>query len=180
MASVSLSTPWVLFYHEVQAFFKEDPEIRVIYDNEFYELKIYVDNPKNKAEAIRKLLPETLTFGNVELKIIVYPSNRSLRASAPMIEDIEAALEGNKALYKIEKVYGVFSNPIYYVIFNKEVVQYHTDDLSDRNGIRSTLYQDIAKEIFKEREGVFYCTAIDSDNIVYTTTTINPYIFANG
>ena len=34
------------------------------------------------------------------------------------------------------------------------------DDLSDAHGICSTLYQDLAKEVFGESEGIFFCTEV--------------------
>lgn len=53
---------------------------------------------------------------------------------------------------------GIFSNPITYIVFKNKVVQFWNDDLSDIYGNRSTLYQDIAKEIFGESSGIFFCT----------------------
>ena len=41
-------------------------------------------------------------------------------------------------------------NSFTYVVFEKEVVQYWNDNLGDINGLRSTLYQDLAKEIFAD------------------------------
>ena len=58
----------------------------------------------------------------------------------------------------VEEVTGIFSNPITYVVFVNEVVQYYNDNLSDIHGLRSTLYQEIAKDIFETRLGVYYCT----------------------
>ena len=43
-------------------------------------------------------------------------------------------------------------------VFAKEVVQYWNDSLSDPYGKVSTLYQDIAKDIFEDTDGVMFCT----------------------
>ena len=47
-----------------------------------------------------------------------------------------------------------------YVLFKKEVVQYDSDDISDFHGVCSTLYQDLAKEIIGEDEGIYFCTDV--------------------
>ena len=64
------------------------------------------------------------------------------------------------AVVDIETVSAVFDD-ITYIIFEKEVVQYFADDLGDLHGINSTLYQDLAKEIFGESSNIHFCT--DSD-----------------
>lgn len=61
------------------------------------------------------------------------------------------------------------------MLFKKEVVQYFTDNLGDYNGYRSTLYENIARDIFGDIVGVFFCTNdmyyhtfVGSDDIVGT------------
>ena len=167
MAKLNLSPPWVQFYHEVDALFKYDSEVQVIYDDSeepTYKLKLYVSST-SKADALSLLLPEKKTFGSSVLEIEVIPANvktglyNSFMANPDNIAGVlKEALCGNDALSYIKEVVGVFTNPLYYVVFRKEVVQYFTDDLSDINGVRSTLYQEIAKEVFGELDGVYFCT----------------------
>jgi len=52
----------------------------------------------------------------------------------------------------------IFNNSITYVVFKPEIIQYYTDSLADARGICSTLNQEIAKDIFGEIPGVFFCT----------------------
>lgn len=151
---VNLVTPWGEYFNQLEAFFKEDDGVRVEYDNEAMAIKIYVEGDA-KADALSKLLPTSKKFGNVEVKVNIIPAN-SLDTSR--ISLFRRALEGNKAVADIETVYGVSSNDFSFVIFEPEVVQYYNDDLSDFNGICSTLYQDLAKELFGENEGVYFCT----------------------
>ena len=56
-----------------------------------------------------------------------------------------------------------FQDEINYVIFANEVVQYYNDDMRDFNGVRSTLYQYIADELFKTRPDTHYCTEKKGD-----------------
>ena len=157
MARLNLLPAWTIFYHELEVFFAKDPEVRVVYDNEEPRIKLYVEE-KTKAEALRALLPSEKTYGSIVLKIDIIPSNvreRSINSDAFLYE---IALYNNPILSYIKVVKGIFSNNLTYVVFENKVVQYFNDDLGDVHGLCSTLYQDIAKEIFKEKEGVFFCT----------------------
>lgn len=158
MAKLGLSSPWVVYYRKVEAMFKQDSEVRVIFDEERKELSLFVADEK-KANALMKLLPEEVDFGNVTLKVIVVPPNTDKVDSVE--SDIVDAFVGNPALSYVQRVDGIFSNPIIYVVFEKEVVQYFTDNLSDIHGIESTLYQNIAKDIFNHVDNVYYCTDIE-------------------
>lgn len=161
MKKVKLSPPWVVYYHEIDALFKNDEDIELNFDETTTTINIKVKGSA-KADALEQLLPHEVTFGSVILYIKVTPSNTKLSRAA-LIRD---AFTGNKAFSYMETFPDVMSNPITFAVFKKEVVQYFTDDLSDIYGIRSTLYQDIAKEIIGEDEGVYFCTDVnDFDEI---------------
>ena len=167
MATVNLVSPWVNYYREVEALFRNDPEVRVIYFEDNNKLRLYVDSGK-KAEAISRLIPVERKFGNVTLLIEVIPGNKEkLTSEAENL--FKAAFDGNKALSFIQTISGIFTNELTYVVFIPEVVQYYTDDLGDIHGIRSTLYQDIAKEVFADCgiENVYFCTDITAEVGVY-------------
>lgn len=156
----TLSPPWIKYYHEIEAFFAEDPDVKVVYYPEEQEVCLYVEG-QEKADALTNLLPSEKDFGNVVLHVMVIPANKNcnckdLRAT---VLDIADAFEGNNAVEFCKAVQGIYSNPMYYIVFKKKVVQYFTDDLGDYYGVRSTLYQDIAEEIFEPVEGVYYCTS---------------------
>ena len=155
---VNLSSPWVIYYRKLESFFELDPDVEVILEGgEEYQpvIRLYVDNSR-KADALQELLPNEKKFGNVKVPIIVIPSNNT----SSKLDLLKVALEGNDAVVDIETVSAVFDD-ITYIIFEKEVVQYFADDLGDLHGINSTLYQDLAKEIFGESSNIHFCT--DSD-----------------
>lgn len=150
---MKLSSPWVNFYREVEALFKQDDEVRVVFDDENYELRIYVDNSR-KADALSQLLPTEKAFGNVVVKVTVVPSNANI---ASKVDALREAFCGNPALasvFEIETPMGRLN----YAVFQNRVVQYFNDDLGDIDGKRSTLYQEIAKDVFGEDIGLFFCT----------------------
>lgn len=164
---LALSAPWVTFAREVGAMFDDDPAIRVEYDDENVEVKLYVEGVK-KAEAISQLLPVEKAFGGVKLKITVIPANEQFSVDKQKQLFLDA-FEGNPVFEAAVTAEGIFSNPITYVVFRKRVVQYYNDDLGDINGIRSTLYQDIAKNIFEGQvQGTYFCT--DTKDPVFDET----------
>jgi hypothetical protein len=138
--------------------FKEDPQVRVELDEDKYEVKLYVSDV-DKAEALSKLLKNSIEFGNITLKVTVIPPNY---AETDIRALYEKALEGNGAIVDYLTIDMLDRN---YVICKNKVVQYYNDDLSDANQICSTLYQNIAKDVFVERAGICFSTEPGDDVI---------------
>ena len=157
--TIKMAPPWVTYANALMAMFEKDPDIKVTYDNENLGVKLYV-NGFAKADALTKLLPAEKAFGNVTLKISVVPANDNPEDMVKLFRD---AFFGNEAVADIwtAPMEVTQSNPLTYVIFRKEVVQYYNDDLSDAHGNRNTLYQEIAKEIFEDHQGIFFCTDVE-------------------
>lgn len=156
--NLKLSTPWVTLYRQINALFGEDPDVRVEYsagDGEDPLIKLYV-NGSEKAEAIGAILPSKYEFGNVVVEVCIIPANVAVSTA----DLYRKAFEGNPAFSYAVTVDGVFTNPINYIVFRNKVVQFFNDDLSDVNGNETTLYEDIAREVFHEKGGVSYCTDI--------------------
>lgn len=172
MAKLQLVSPWVNVYHELNALFREDRDVTVIFDEEETEVKLYV-NGAEKAEALEKLLPGSKKFGSVTLKISIIPANtdamsyptpykrRQPYTVRRLMNDVQelfiSAFHGNPAFSFTDRV-NLQTNEIIYVVFRNEVVQYYNDDLGDYYGQCSTLYQSIAADIFKPIDNVHYCT----------------------
>ena len=163
MAIIKKSAPWVTYYREVNELFKKDKDVFVVFDEENVELKIYVKD-QIKASAIQYLMPTEKEFGNVVLKIDVIPTNgKELReVSTSNIVTIACdAFRDNDAVYMVTDVRAVFD--LVYVIFRKEVVQFFDDNIGDINGNYSTLYEVIARNVFKDI-GIKYCTDCGKEN----------------
>ena len=155
MGKLKLSAPWITFYHEIEAMFGEDPEIRIVFDEDNYKIKLYVDNAE-KADALTQILPAEKVFGNIIVKVVVIPANK---LKEDVLSIYEKAFKGNPVLSYVKRVEGtIFAYPASYVVFKNKVVQFFNDDLSDVNGYRSTLYQEIAKDIFENKNGIYFCT----------------------
>ena len=158
MEGLSKSAPWVTSARKIKAIFGSDPEIKVNYvDGSEPEVTLLVNNP-TKADALTKLLPDTMIFGNVILKITIIPSNLE-----ETFEDlIKRAFAGNPIVSYIENGDGPFGSTVCFVAFVNEVIQYFDDRLDDPYGLDSALAEDICRELFVSTEGfgssVRFCT----------------------
>ena len=172
MAEVRLkiSPPWVTYINKVQAMFDPDPQIacNAVWGGANPSITLATNNPE-KAAALLKLLPEEVSFGNVKLSINVDCNTISNQAFASAKELFETAFEKNPVFeYAVVPPSSSWFVPFTYVVFKKEVVQFFNDNLNDCHGIVSTLYQDIAEEIFPTTSNItggniYYCTAVDME-----------------
>lgn len=156
---LKLSPPWITYVNEVNALFKNDPDISVVYDSSKIRLALYVKGAE-KASAISQLMPLEKNFGNISLKIFVIPENGG---KLHLIKDKEKifiyAFENNPVLsFVLTAPSDIWDFNSVYVVFKNEVVQFFNDNLKDIRGNMSTLYQDIAEDVFEEIYGVSYCT----------------------
>jgi len=155
MGKVAMSPPWYDYANKIQALFSRDPDVTVRFEDSDLTLKLMVSKIE-KCEALQKLLPEKVKFGNVEMKVIIIPSNKTMNK----LDLFRTAFDGNDAVTQIQEEDGVFSNPIMYIAFRKEVIQYYSDNLGDINGNKSCLMEDIAREVFRDSNNgvVLFCT----------------------
>lgn len=153
MSNLKISSPWVNYYHEIDALFGLDPEIRVDINEGENTVTLYVDNAE-KAEAIARLLPAERAFGNVTVKTKVVPANQLQSSRLGLFQ---RAFKGNPA-FAFTKSFEGQPYGFCYVVFANKVVQYFADNLQDVNGNRSTLYEEIARDLFGEDGDVFFCT----------------------
>ena len=158
--NMKISAPWVTFAHQVETFFDGDPDILVDYDDLEKKLTLRVSGT-DKADALTELLPAEKNFGGVTLKIVVVPANEK---KTPWML-IENALRGNVNYSRTITVPIDGSSAFTYACFKKVVAQYWNDNLGDPNGLVSCLYQDLAREIFNEKNGVFFCTDSEDDSM---------------
>ena len=118
-------------------------------------------------------------FGEVSLKIIVVPSNKDKLTDTIKEEILDnpyaVAFKGNPILTSIKQLDTIVMGTITYVVFENVVVQYYNDNLYDINGMCSTLYQEIAKKVFKENINVHFCTELINMMVYKNNLNINDY-----
>ena len=150
---VQVSPPWITLYKMVSKLFERDSEVEVEYNENTYAINLYVKNQR-KADALLKLLPMSKEYGNITVSINVIPANQEEESR---IELFQEAFSGNGAVSCFYTECGP-TQDINYVAFDPVVVQFFNDQLDDANGLKSTLYADIAKEVFGMQDGIFFCT----------------------
>lgn len=159
--------PWTTYINKLQALFDGDPEIAFNIDWSGNSPSVVLATYNaDKAAALTNLLPTEKVFGSVTLTIGIDCEKISNRAFANPKELFETAFSKNPALAYVVNTDGYWFIPFTYVVFANCVVQFFNDDLSDPHGVMSTLYQEIAKEVFADvnfNTGVSYCTAVDND-----------------
>ncbi len=155
-----LSPPWITYYREVEALFKNDPNVRVEFNEGAMEVMIFV-NGSIKAMAIERLMTQRVTFGNVELKISVFPAN--LQSADDDLELIKIAFDGNDAL-KYTKTVETLLGTHRYAVFKKDIAQFYNDNMTDLHGVTSMLYANIALDVLPPMGDVLITT--DSDDFV--------------
>jgi hypothetical protein len=146
MAKLKLSPPWSIFYDEVSAMYKRDPEVKVVMDEANYTIYVFVNNPR-KSAAIAQILEQEKRFGRITLKVQVPPPDSLTEEFADGVELYRAAFENNPRLSFVQPKTSIFDTS-FYVVFKNEVVQYFNDDISDINSQCSTLAEYIARDIF--------------------------------
>lgn len=165
MDKAKLVAPWVHYYRKIEAMFKDDPEVIVEYDNENVKVKLYVDN-LGKADALARILPQKKMFGNVTLTIDIIPTNTV--GKSKLIDLFEKAFDGNPIVEEFQTVSSPgLSNDVNFIVFENKVVQYYNDDAGDLHGLRSTLYEDIARELFPDVRGIYFCTQPECDSDLF-------------
>lgn len=148
---IDLLPPWEVYAQKIKAMFDGDPDIKIEVVDQPHIVKIKVNN-QTKADALSQLLPEKILYGSVTVAIKVTPVNNGDH----FLDLINRALDGNPNFAYTKVTTGVF--PGRYVVMKKKVAQYPSDNLYDPHGVTSTLYADLAMDLFGGPNGVFYCT----------------------
>ena len=161
--NVEMQSPWVTYYNKINALFGSDPEIEVnldTTDSANPKITLYVDNTV-KANSINMLLKSEVDMGNIKLTVsAVCPNNKvsSAKAGAAIIE---SAFKNNPIFKEAVTVETLIGN-ISYAIFQKEVIQFYNDDLTDAWGNFNGLAEDIMREVIDDKNTaiatVNFCT----------------------
>jgi hypothetical protein len=167
---LKLSPPWITYIHKLTELFDPDPQIafNISESSKGPSVTLSTSNG-DKAAALLKLLPSEKKYGNITLEINVDCDHVSNLAFPSPKVLFETAFKGNPvfayAVCPTEEGYWYIGAT--YVVFQNRVVQFFNDNLNDCHGVISTLYQDIAAEIFEDADiyGVYYNTNVEVGNL---------------
>ena len=159
---LKLAPPWITYINKLQAILDPDPQIAFNVDWHAPSVTIACNNGEKNA-ALKILLPDHMTWGNIDMPINI-DGPITNRAFVSRKELFETVFKGNSAFaYCVAPAEeGYFFVDFVYVVFKNCVVQFFNDNLNDAHGIVSTLYQDIANELFVNiGDGVHFCTDVE-------------------
>ena len=155
LEKLELSSEWVLYYCKLKALFDKDEDVDINFNSGIPEISMNVKD-REKAYAIRTLIPSEIIFGNVILKINVAYIGPDIKNGSLF----KQAFKGNPIISYIKSVDGILDDPLEYIVFKPDVVQYFADNLSDINGNITSIYENIAKDVFGDITDVKFCTDI--------------------
>ena len=157
MEKVKLSPPWDEYARKLTVLFQQDEEIHLEYKEHENKITIWVDNT-DKYEALVNLLPDHVDFGGHVLDIEIVPADISDEQKDNRYY-LKKLFRGNGAVSEIRDA-EIGAAAVTYIEFEKEVVQFWNDNLADLHGVKSTLMEDIARDIMPETTNVFYGTDV--------------------
>ena len=163
---LKLAPPWITYVNKLQALFDPDPQLA--FNIDYDEMTVTIaGNNGDKNAALWCLLPEEKIFGNIVLRIVIDGpvSNIAFTTQKALFD---TAFDGNPIYaYSVTPGDESWFYSATYVVFKNCVVQFFNDNLNDCHGVLSTLYQDIASEIFEDADlnGVYYNTDIERGNL---------------
>jgi len=162
---LKLSPPWITYVNKLQALFDGDPQIAFnISGTDCGNMTVTLAcNNGEKNTALQRLLPTEKQFGNITLHIVIDgPIANIVFLNQKALFD--TAFFGNPAYaYSVTPGDDIWFFNMTYVVFKNCVVQFFNDNLNDCHGLISTLYQDIAAELFEgaDLRSVYYNTDVE-------------------
>ena len=149
---LNLASPWEIYRKKLMALFESDDDIIVdeaVKDERkdgVYDLGIAVYKHR-KFEALSKLLPDGVAFGNVTLRIYVYDMENSKCDEPNYSRLFNDLFEGNDIFDEMLGVVDAAGVKHLFAAFKPKAVQFYADNLQDPFGNKTMLAQDVAKDI---------------------------------
>lgn len=141
--ALKLGAPWATYAARVGKLFERDGAVSAEYDDGACKLTLRVEG-RGKAEAIGRLLPAEVAFGNVKLEVEVVPSD----GEPSEAEAFRVAFAGNPALVDVVEGQGP-AGDIAFALFAPEAVQLFEDDISEYGGLTTLTCKDLAESVLK-------------------------------
>lgn len=163
MARFEKSAPWDEYYEKIKAFFKKDKDVCVMILGN--DVRLYVRTAA-KAAALQKALKEEIRSPETDVlycTLTVVPPNDEPFVNVAPVDVIKTAFEGNPIVVDIKQ--RSFPFDFTYVLFEPVVVRYYDGSLAEWDRYSSTLYQFIAKDIFKPLDGLYWSTDATGEEI---------------
>jgi len=156
----TLVGPKYHFANQIRELFKQDPEVKMTFDELECILNMEVDN-EIKCLAIRRLLPETKKFADGTITINVKLRHDKFGGGAFLKDTVYEAFKGNP-LFDYQYWWAdpeATNNPFCWVVMKPEIVAYPESNLHHIYGSTIELPEDLATTIITDTtNNIFFCT----------------------
>lgn len=166
MNKTKISPPWIVYARKIKALFENDPAVTVHnIDEDTLTLHIDVEG-EQKYEAMRALLPEKKTFGNVTLTIDIEDVTELGLTANDYFYLLSRLFDGNTSASHVYKAADPTGMEHIFVMFNPDVKQFYDDNLFDYNGFWTGIVQNIAEDVLGDEVDpiVHFCTVDIHEN----------------
>ena len=155
MENLKKSPPWETFFNELKSLFDGDPDVKVVkkYEEDEKIIELLVTG-EAKASALMEILPGAVSFGVVGVDIVVKPSNDGSTKRHLLMN----AFNGNANVEFIDSATLPGGGEVNYVVMSDQIVQFFDDNLASCYGAKTMLLEDVARDVFREIDGVYFCT----------------------
>ena len=163
MQKLDLSAPWYIYRSKLAALFELDDSVSVgaiENDNEKGPSVTLKVESHAKADALRKVLPLNVNFGNVDLGIIIQDTAAD---DANEADILRAAFAGNRLVRRVEETTDFTQTKHVFLVMEPSVTQFFADNLADYRRNVSQLAEETARDVLS-LENAAICTADLTEN----------------
>lgn len=146
----TIQAPWVQYAKKLSALFAPDPNVIAAYDNDAPKVTLYVSG-QDKADAIDRLLPDEVGFGNVTLAVEVVPDNE---CKVTVADTLSRAFAGNPLFGEAMEV-PLYGGTVTYALFAPEVLQWEDDNTMSPYGLSSATVDEVVRDVLDLPVGTF-------------------------
>jgi hypothetical protein len=151
-----LSPPWYTFWNQVNSALGNDPDITVGPLNTGsnpYGIAVNVSG-SDKARALATIVQSQQTFGNVVVQVQIFYQGQqaapiAITSAQQLVQVVQMALGGNGWFVEVQSrpLTPISKAQVIFPIFQKSVIQFYNDDLSDYysnfNGVVASVFSEV-------------------------------------
>lgn len=152
---VGIAPPLNILVRQMRAFFRDDPQIQIIFDSARRVLEIHAAT-RTKADALAKIVPRQYWFGKNAIPVRIVPGEEK---GEDFGDPVRNAFAGNYAVERIVDDTDTAGNGVTYVDFRPRIVQYHDFESSDPYGLTTTFFASLAEDLLLGPDNTYYTTA---------------------
>lgn len=152
---VGIAPPLNILIRQMRAFFRDDPQIQIIFDSARRVLEIHAAT-RTKADALAKIVPGQYWFGKNAIPVRIVPGEEK---GEDFGDPVRNAFAGNYAVERIVDHTDAAGNGVTYVDFRPQIVQYHDFESPDPYGLTTTFFASLAEDLLLGLDNTYYTTA---------------------